>query len=552
MSGERQAVEKKSLRLVSGRNSDFDEIACECVGFANARGGHLHLGIEDRDELPPPGQRIEDALVERVHQRIPQLTHNVVTAPRKVTAPNGGEYIDVGIFPTQSVASMSDGRYFLRVSDQCQPLMPEDLLRLMNDKTAFVWETQTAQQVPRTRFDEEKRRAFLEMIRASDRVSSFVKEKSDDEILAHYLFVTGDYLTNLGVLRIGARADRATLNHAPAIQFIKYDEREQKVNKLTWDDYYLNPYELIEAVWNEVSDWRESYELPDGMFRKNVPHYPEKVVRELLANALVHRPYTQRGDIFLKLYADRLEVHNPGLLPLGVTPQNILHKTVTRNPHIAQVFRDLRLMEREGSGYDTMYDVLLSSGKAIPEVIEGNDRVTVIVRKRILNTSIIDFVAKADETFHLKLKERVTLGLLAQHGSLSIAELAKYLELSETEEAHHWLDRLPELGIVKSRGRTRGKEYFVEPDVLRKLDFKGVTSLKKIETHRLRELIVQDLKIYKAASLGEIHQRIGLEIPRRKVQHELQKLVSDDLIGQTGERRWTKYLWIENPMNKKV
>src|SRR5437868_4301402 len=120
MSGETQAIEKKSLRLVTGRAAAFDEIACECVGFANARGGHLHIGIEDGDDLPPAKQRIDDTLVEKVHQRIPQLTHNVVTAPRKAKASNGGEYIDVEIFPTQSIASMSNGRYFLRVSDECQ------------------------------------------------------------------------------------------------------------------------------------------------------------------------------------------------------------------------------------------------------------------------------------------------------------------------------------------------------------------------------------------------------------------------------------------------
>ena len=78
--------------------------------------------------------------------------------------------------------------------------------------------------------------------------------------------------------------------------------------------------------------------------------YAEKVLRELLVNALVHRPYTQRGDIFLNLHPDRLEVVNPGRLPLGVTPQTILHASRRRNDGLARVFHDLGLMEREGSG----------------------------------------------------------------------------------------------------------------------------------------------------------------------------------------------------------
>jgi ATP-dependent DNA helicase RecG len=47
MGSEGQSVEKKSLRILAGGKPDFDVIARECVGFANARGGHLRIGIED-------------------------------------------------------------------------------------------------------------------------------------------------------------------------------------------------------------------------------------------------------------------------------------------------------------------------------------------------------------------------------------------------------------------------------------------------------------------------------------------------------------------------
>ena len=217
-------------------------------------------------------------------------------------------------------------------------------------------------------------------------------------------------LTNLGVLCVGRRQDRGPPGHRAVVQFIKYDERGEKVNKLVWDDHDLSPMELVEAVWQGVPDFRERYELPDGLFRQHLPLYDEVVVRELLVNALVHRPYTQRGDIFLNLHPDRLEMVNPGLLPLGVTPQNILHTTVRRNEHLARVFHDLKLMEREGSGFDRLYEVLLSQGRPAPELREGPDRVEVTIRRRILRPEVIDFMTKADQAFQLTQRERITWG----------------------------------------------------------------------------------------------------------------------------------------------
>src|SRR4030067_636954 len=191
---------------------------------------------------------------------------------------------------------------------------------------------------------------LLDGIRASDRVKDSVKEKGADELLAHYGLAQGGTLTRLGVLLLGGTADRRALGTAPLVQAIKYDEQGQKINKWVWDDCALSPVELVDAVWREVPDFRESYEVAEGLYRRSVPAYDEKVVRELLVNALVHRPYTQQGDIYLNLHPDRLEVVNPGRLPLGVTPPNMLHASRRRNEALARVFHDLGLMEGGGSG----------------------------------------------------------------------------------------------------------------------------------------------------------------------------------------------------------
>jgi ATP-dependent DNA helicase RecG len=543
MSLEGQIRDKKSLRAVTGKTADFTELAKDCVAFANAQGGQLHIGIEDKESLPSADQKIPAELLDTIRKRVAELTVNVVILPTIAQADNGGEYINLAIHRSHGVASTTDGRYYLRVADSCQPVIGDDIMRLANERAALPWESLTSLQVPRNRIDEKKFQGFRAAIYASDRVSSFVKEKSDDELLDHYLMANGEWLTNLGVLCVGRREDRARLGSAPVIQFIKYDETDAKVNKIVWDDYSLNPMEMIDAVWRDVPDWRESYEIRDGLYPHTVLHYDEVVIRELLTNALVHRPYTQRGDIFINLFADRLQIVNPGLLPLGVTPRNILHVSVRRNEGLARIFNDMKLMEREGSGYDKMYEALLSHGKLPPEPVEGIDRFEVTVRKRIINPFIIDFIDKADQTFHLRQKEKICLGLIAQHESVTAIELTRLLELKDAAALGPWLDRLITWQVVRSRGKTRGTTYFVDHELLRKLDFKGKTTLKGIEKHRLRELIMTDLEKHHDSSISEIHNRIGSEIPRRHLKEQLRQMVEQEEIGKKGTLKHTRYLW---------
>jgi ATP-dependent DNA helicase RecG len=545
MTTEGQKLDNKSIRYVLKKHNDISALASDCVGFANASGGLILLGIEDGKTEPPADQSVDVALTEQLRKRIAQITVNVGVVTTHRVADNGGQYVEILVHGNQqSVASTSDGRFFIRVSDETQPVRGDDLTRLMADRSSFVWELHPVQRVPVDRRDDEKLAAFVEMVQESDRVSEFVKQKSDSELLEHYLMVRNGKLTHLGVLWIGRRDDRAALLYSPVLQCIKYDDQGRKVRKQVWDNYDLNPMELITAVWQEVPEWRESYEMPSGLFRNTVPHYEEVVVRELLANALVHRPYTQRGDIFINLYPDRMEVHNPGLLPVGVTPRNILHMTSQRNPHLAKVFYDLKMMEREGSGFDRMYEVLVSTARPLPEVFEGDDRVVVTVCKQIAKPEIVDFMAKVDQTFQPSQKELIALGLIAQHETMTALELEQALALRNAGELKAWLGHLRDWGLVNTRGRTKGMEYFVEPQVLRSLEFKGSTTLRSIEKHRLEALILRDLEIYSVAAISDIHERIGPEIARRKVQRVLADLVTKGRIIPEGERRARRYFFV--------
>ena len=548
---ENKNMDKKSLKFLQGKNTKWNELVKDCVGFANAQGGFICIGIEDKDESPPENQKIIDKnLPDIIQKNIAQRSIHVAVIVTIETAKNDAEYIQIQVIRNvQTIASTTDGKYYVRVHDSCKPVPPDEMARLAADKNAFVWEEQTTRKVPVNRFDEKKLNTFLSEIRNSTRVSNFVKEMSDYEILEHYFFQKNEWLTNLGILWIGKRNDRASLLYPPAIQVIRYNNQEEKVWKLLLDDYFSNPKELLERVLEKVPDWQESVEISEGLFRKNVPFFPTEVVRELLVNALVHRTYTTRGDIFVNIYSDRMEIHSPGRLPFGVTPKNILSQSARRNEHLSKVFHDLGLMEKEGSGYDFVYEKLLGSGKPLPIVEETDEKVTVTVGKQFISKEIVQLMDKANSEFQLRQKEIISLGLLAQQQSFSAVEMSSILNQKDESGLRHWFGRLLDLRLIVKTGKGKGTQYSVNPEYIKKINFKRKTSLKDIEDHRLVELIRKDLTAYSFSGFSEIQNRIGEEINKHKIRRILKQMVDNKLIKTEGFNKGRTY-YIEQNMQE--
>lgn len=204
---ENKNTDHKSLRFLKGTKTDWDELAKDCVCFANGSGGVILIGIEDGHELPPANQKILDKNTpDLIQKNIAHRTINVGIAVTIELAENDSEYIRLEVFRNvQTIASTTDGRYYIRVHDECNPVPPDEMARLAADKNAFVWEEQITKRVPSNRYDAEKRQRFLNDIRRSDRVSSFIKEMNDEELLDYYFFQKQGYLTNLGILWVGIR-----------------------------------------------------------------------------------------------------------------------------------------------------------------------------------------------------------------------------------------------------------------------------------------------------------------------------------------------------------
>jgi len=545
MDVEKFNIEYKSLRKAMGEKARLRDLAETCVCLANGQGGKLYIGIEDDSKEPPAAQRINQDELNKVVSRLRELTDSVAVLPTDIIShDNGGEYFILNIPPTtRTIATTSNGKVLIRISDNCFPVSGQELTDLAMEKTAFQWEIVSLKKIPVDTVDESVINDLASQIRDSEKVSEFIKSKDDLEILKAYQLITDEgYLTNLGTLWLGKPHERARISYPISVQYIVYNDNDEKIRKVEWHDNQYNPMELLKDIERETVELTYSTEMPDGLFRKKVREYPSEVIRELLVNAIAHKKYTQSGDIFIELYPDRVEITSPGGLPLGVTASNILHERKRRNPHLIKLMSDLGLMEGEGSGYDLVYEKLAMDAKPLPTIESDFNKVKVIVKSGSINpeaVSILDFI---DKHFTLKQKEYITVGIIATGKKISATQLTGKLQLGAEDKIRSWIGSLVTEGIVVTHGIKKGTQYLLNPKLVSQADVNVKPSLKTMEPYKLEALIVEDIKHNsESATISEIHKRLK-DVDMGLLRRTIYKMVENGTLSTEGAKKNRSYI----------
>jgi predicted HTH transcriptional regulator len=110
---------------------------------------------------------------------------------------------------------------------------------------------------------------------------------------------------------------------------------------------------------------------------------PPEVIREAIVNSVAHRDYTSNGSVQVMLFADRLEVWNPGTLPPSLTPAKLRepHGSVPFNPLLAEPLYLTQYIERMGTGTQDMIKRCREVGLDEPEFALTDGFVVTIRRK---------------------------------------------------------------------------------------------------------------------------------------------------------------------------
>lgn len=223
-------AEYKSLQKIRTGDKGFKDLAGTCVALANAQGGKIYIGIDNKTLTVGPNQTISIQEQNDAVSKLRSLCFSVaITSSEILEDENGSQYFIITVFPsTKTIASTSDGKLFIRIVDKCEPVHSEDIQRLAEEKGTYQWEINTTKYLWREDAVMLNLQKFATEIRQSPRVKDHIKQLDDIEIAENYHLIDGEKLTNLGVLWMGTPKQRAGLCYPLTVQYIVYNALEEK------------------------------------------------------------------------------------------------------------------------------------------------------------------------------------------------------------------------------------------------------------------------------------------------------------------------------------
>lgn len=196
----------------------------------------------------------------------------------------------------------------------------------------------------------------------------------------------------------------------------------------------------------------------EGLQRTDQYEIPLVGIREAVVNALVHRDYQNYGrDIKIGIYDDILDIVSPGGFPLSITVKNIFDgRSEIRNKVVARVFKELKYIERWGSGIKRMIDACDERGLKKPKFKESGDSVEVIFY-RLDSQNFEDQSAVNDLNF--TNQEKQIIDYLIKHESINRQNVEEILNVKNTR-ARVVLNDLRDKDIIIMKG-SGPKIYYI-------------------------------------------------------------------------------------------
>ena len=380
--------------------------------FANTDGGDLYIGIA---EMPGPSQLpcwsgFEKQEAANAHLQVFEDLFPLGTDFQYAFLQCDAEHgvvLHVQVNRTQEIMYASNSTAYIRRGSQSLPVKrgTEGFQRLEYSKGVTSFETESVN-------------VSKDLLAESDTVKEFIRNvvptSRPEPWLRKQVLLQGDRPTVAGVL-LFADEPQALLPKHCGIKVYRYKttEAEGFRNALAG-----TPATVEGCLYQQIRDAvKLTVEITEGIPKMGQEaleqiKYPKETLHEIITNAVLHRDYSIKDDIHIRVFDNRIEVQSPGKLPAHLTVKNILTERFARNGAIVRILNKFPDPPNQdvGEGLNTAFNAMHELGLKEPTITEHENSVLVIIKHEPLASpeeAIMEYL-EHNETIRNRDARRIT------------------------------------------------------------------------------------------------------------------------------------------------
>ena len=386
-----------------------DEYLKWICGFANAQGGRIYIGKNDKGLVV--GINDASELMEYIPNKVRDILGIIVDV--NLLSENLKEYLEITIESYPYPISYK-GQYHYRSGSTKQELKGTALDKFLLQKQGKRWDSVpvpnvSVKDLEQTAFDYFRKNAIK-----SSRLDNDLLKDSNSELLEKLHLTEGNYLKRAAILLFHADPEKYVTGAYIKIGYFRTDE-----DLLFQDEIHGYLFNQVEKTMDLLlTKYLKANISYDGLHRKEVHPIPETALREALLNAIAHKDYNGNTPIQISVYADKIMIWNEGQLPEHWTVEQLTkkHPSIPYNPAIANVFFRAGLIEAWGRGTLRIIDDCAKANVLTP------------IFQYDFSGFIVDFTIKNNKSSD-KSSDKI-LKLIKQQSNITIKDLSEKIGIS--------------------------------------------------------------------------------------------------------------------------
>ena len=434
-------TESKTVEFKTTFNHDTIE---SLVAFANTEGGSVYIGVRDDGRVVgvPLAAESETVWINEIKSKTAPAI--IPDADRLVV--DGKNIVRLSIASLPVKPTSVQGRYYIRKGKANHLMSIAELSDMYLKTMSSSWDAMPSEHL-------------LEDI-SLEKVSRFAvrmnPENPDDpmRVLRKLSLVSGGRPTNACYLAFASDYCSET-----SFQIGRFKTRSHIIDDRTFNEDLLGEIDgVIDFIKKHLMGEIVITDKPQHDIRYD---YPLEAIREIVLNMLVHRDYCNPHITnTVKIFDDHIEFTNAGGLPDGLTVKQILsdnYISSPRNPKLAALFKEARLIEKYGSGIRRVIDACKAHG-SVEATFEDHGKWF----KVVLSKLVVDKTNGLGERLGERLGEirESILEILKKDSTMSIPKLSEKLGKSDTAIEGH-ISWLKKNGFLSRVGGARGGRWVV-------------------------------------------------------------------------------------------